>query len=64
METNLEIRRMKDNYFRYILVDKFTGNIIDDAQGYGFKTPEKAIQAFKYKSGIPLNENIKYTKNF
>ena len=34
---------------RYIIIDKDTGEIIDDAQGYGYKTHESARKAMWYK---------------
>lgn len=35
---------------RWVLVDKTTGEIVDDAQGYGFKTPQGAYAAHSYKN--------------
>lgn len=41
---------MDTNYKpRYILVDEATGEIVDDAQGYGYKDARKAYSAFYYK---------------
>lgn len=34
---------------RYFVVDKETGAVLDDAQGYGYKTPQKAYAAYNYK---------------
>lgn len=34
---------------RYILINTETGEVIDDAQGYGFKTPQKAYAAYTHK---------------
>lgn len=34
---------------RYIIVDAETGAVLDDAQGYGYKTVQKAHAAFAYK---------------
>jgi hypothetical protein len=42
----IAIRNSED---RYVVVDKDTGEILDDAQGYGFKTAEKAYKCFHYK---------------
>ena len=46
---------------RYIVVDKDTGEIVDDAQGYGYKTAHKAFAAYrykhKYKSDKPKEES-------
>lgn len=33
---------------RYVLVDADTGELFDDAQGYGYKSEEKAVSAFRY----------------
>ena len=34
---------------RYIVVDQETGEVLDDAQGYGFRTKRKAYAAYTYK---------------
>jgi len=34
---------------RYVIVDSETGEIVDDAQGYGYRTPQKAYAAWGYK---------------
>lgn len=40
-----------DGYWeiRYRIVDKETGNVLDDAQGYGYKTAQNAYAAYGYK---------------
>jgi len=35
---------------RYVVVDTETGEILDDAQGYGFRTPQKAMACWAYKN--------------
>lgn len=35
---------------RYCVVDVETGEIIDDAQGYGYKSKDKAIAAYTWKN--------------
>lgn len=35
---------------RFIVVDKETGEILDDAQGYGYKTVQKAHAGYSYKN--------------
>lgn len=35
---------------RYVVVDQNTGEIVDDAQGYGYKTRPKAYAAYAYKT--------------
>lgn len=34
---------------RYVVVDKNTGEVLDDAQGYGYKTKKNAYSAYYYK---------------
>lgn len=34
---------------RYVMQNTHTGEIVDDAQGYGYKTPQKAYAAYNYK---------------
>lgn len=34
---------------KYVVVDKETGEIIDDAQGYGYKSKHNAYAAYGYK---------------
>jgi hypothetical protein len=34
---------------RYIIIDDTNGNIIDDAQGYGFKSKKAAYKCYYYK---------------
>ena len=35
---------------RYVIIDKETKEILDDAQGYGYRTPQKAYAAFAFKN--------------
>lgn len=35
---------------RFIVVDNETGEVLDDAQGYGYKTIKKAYRGFGYKN--------------
>ncbi len=44
---------------RYVIVDKETGEILDDAQGYGYKTPQKAHAAYAYKTRDKTKDNEK-----
>lgn len=55
---------------RYAIVDEVTGEILDDAQGYGYKTFEKARKAlwYKFKGGrskiaADKSESRKFFKN-
>lgn len=50
-ERNISIEPFCSGYSnRYCVVDTDTGEIIDDAQGYGYKTEEKAMAAYKWKN--------------
>ena len=47
------------NNGRYIIVDKMTGTIVYDAQGYGFRNESKCriwIRNMQRQVGIELNE--------
>ena len=35
---------------RYVVVDEKTGEILDDAQGYGFKSKKKAHACYRYRT--------------
>ena len=35
---------------RYIVIDKDTGEVLDDAQGYGYKSKPNAYAAYSYKT--------------
>jgi len=35
---------------RYVVVDEATGEVLDDAQGYGYKSTQNAHRAHAYKS--------------
>ena len=39
----------REGEMRYIVVDTKTNDIVDDAQGYGYKSPQKAWAAFQWK---------------
>jgi hypothetical protein len=41
---------------RYVVVDEATGDIVDDAQGYGYKAAQNAHRAHAYKSMPPKKE--------
>lgn len=44
-----DITLSKSNDKRYVIIDKGTGKVIDDAQGYGYKSVKKAYAAYTYK---------------
>ncbi len=35
---------------RFVIVEKETGKVLDNAQGYGYKTVQKAYAAWNYKN--------------
>lgn len=42
---------LSDNYdIRYVVVDKDTGEVLDNAQGYGYRTVQAAYKAWAYKT--------------
>ena len=47
---------------RYELIDLDTGEIVDDAQGYGYKTQQKAYAAWGYKNRDKSKDVEKKTK--
>ena len=47
---------------RFIIVDKNTGEILDDAQGYGYKTIRNAYAAFAYKTRDRSKDKEKLAK--
>ncbi|MBQ7217469.1 MAG: hypothetical protein IJS39_15965 [Synergistaceae bacterium] len=49
--TVIESEKLSGKYDkRYVVVDKDTGEVLDDAQGYGYKTAQKAHAAYAYKT--------------
>lgn len=38
---------------RYVIINSDTGEIFDDAQGYGYRTSQKAYSAFNWKKKSP-----------
>lgn len=47
---------------RYVLVDVETGEVVDDAQGYGYKTKQKAHAAWAYKTRDKSKDKEKAAK--
>lgn len=50
------------NQKRYVLYDVETGDIVDDAQGYGYKTIDGAYRAYKFKSLTDDEKNERENK--
>ncbi|WP_226358752.1 hypothetical protein [Pseudonocardia sp. ICBG601] len=49
------LSRVRD--LRYVVVDVTTGEIIDDAQGCGYRSVQNAYRAHGYKSASPKKKN-------
>lgn len=47
---------------RWMIVNKETGEILDDAQGYGYRTAQKAHAAWSYKHPTP-KQSANHAKN-
>lgn len=41
---------------RFVVVDAQTGDLLDDAQGYGYRSNEKAHAAWRYKTRSPAKK--------
>lgn len=41
---------------RFVVVDETTGQVLDDAQGYGYRTAENAHRAYSFKSATPAQK--------
>ena len=48
-EKNYEVSQMKGRPGRYVIVDKKTNRVLDDAQGYGYKSQESAHKGYAYQ---------------
>ncbi len=44
---------------RYICIDEETGAILEDCNGWGFKTPESAIKSYNYNHKDEMKSNVK-----
>ena len=52
-----------DTYeMRFCIVSTDTGEILDDAQGYGYRTAQKADSAYAYKTRDKTKDNEKQAK--
>ena len=52
-QTYIAVRndRLSNSYQqRYVIIDKETGEILDDANGYGYKSKQKAYAAYGWKT--------------
>ena len=52
----------KNHEKRFVIIDATTGELLDDAQGYGFKTAQKAYASYGYKNKLngrkPANKAV------
>ena len=56
-------RKLSSGYDkRYVVVDKNTQEVLDDAQGYGYRTPQKAYAAYGYKHRDKTKDKEKAAK--
>lgn len=47
----------KKGQHRYRIINKFTGELIDDAQGYGFTSESKALSFIFRKEVKPVSDS-------
>jgi hypothetical protein len=48
---------------RYVVVDEATGEVVDDAQGYGRTSAQNAHRAHAYKSMPPKKKRPEFTQH-
>ena len=44
---------------RFVIVDTITGKVLDDAQGYGYRSKEKAYESWNYKNSKDYEIKVK-----
>lgn len=49
MAKQIKVVKMPNAYGRYIIVNSDTSEILDDAQGYGYRSPQKAHATWSYR---------------
>lgn len=49
---------------RFVIVDEQTGNVLDDAQGYGYTSAAKAHKAWAYKTNRKTRATVKHKKRW
>ena len=57
------IKKVINNEDRFIIIDE-DGVVLDDAQGYGFKTRQKAFLCYNYKNNNELKKERNRCKKF
>lgn len=55
-----ELSREYDN--RYVIIDSETGATLDDAQGYGYRSPQSAYAGYSYKTKPKKKKKTEQTK--
>lgn len=48
--------------WRFVVIDEDTGEVLDNAQGYGYKTKQKAMTAWNYKNRDKSKDSAKKAK--
>jgi hypothetical protein len=62
IKKDVDVDGFRTTEMRYIIVDADTGKVFDDAQGYGYKTKQKAYAAFNYKKRSKQDFAAQYKK--
>lgn len=57
-----DIKNSKPYDKRYLVIDKDTGEVLDNAQGYGYKTVQKAYAAYGWKHRDKSKDNERQEK--
>jgi ribonuclease HI len=42
---------------RYVLIDEDTGEVLEDCNGYGFKSEEKTMASYRYQKSVAMKQN-------
>lgn len=53
MSKSIKAKKVSNLKNPWIIIDTDTGEVLDDAQGYGYKTSQKAHAAYAYKNRTP-----------
>lgn len=62
MAIKVKAKRVTNLKHPWVLIDSNTGKIIDDAQGYGYRSPQKAHACYAYRHRTPQQAK-KHKKN-
>lgn len=58
----IEVIPMENNYERFVIVDRETKELLDDAQGYGYTSVQKAHACWSYKTRDRSKDDEKKSK--